>query len=59
MFNCREEEREAIEAGITETKTSLQLEDIRLIQEFSTVKIYIFFVYRMLSIRHVFSFLTS
>jgi hypothetical protein len=33
----RESEREAIEAGIEETKASLQVEDIRLIQEFTLV----------------------
>jgi hypothetical protein len=36
-LTCREAEREAIETGIEETKTSLQVEDIRLIQEFTLV----------------------
>jgi len=34
---CREEEREAIEGGITETKAILQAEDIVLIKDFNLV----------------------
>jgi hypothetical protein len=39
IFKLREEEREAIETGIEDTKNGLQLEDIQLIQEFNLVSI--------------------
>ncbi len=39
FFQLREEEREAIETGIEDTKNGLQLEDIQLIQEFNLVSI--------------------
>ncbi len=39
MFQLREEEREAIETGIEDTKSGLQLEDIQLIQEFNLVSV--------------------
>jgi hypothetical protein len=39
FFKLREEEREAIETGIEDTKKGLQLEDIQLIQEFNLVSI--------------------
>ncbi len=39
FFKLREEEREAIETGIEDTKNGLQLEDIQLIQEFNLVSV--------------------
>jgi hypothetical protein len=39
ICKLREEEREAIETGIEDTKNGLQLEDIQLIQEFNLVSV--------------------